>query len=194
VFDEPLLILKRLSDVFATLRIEYCVGGSFAGGVHGIPRSTQDVDVVVTMQAFHVPRLVAALVPDFYISDRAAHEAITLGTSFNVIHVEYAFKADLFVPHENPWTRSQLDRAVTEVFDTSHGPVAIRIVTAEDILLQKLSWYRQLGESSDQQWRDILGIYRISGDTMSAAYLDEWGRYLRVADLLERVRATLPTP
>jgi hypothetical protein len=33
----------------------------------------------------------------------------------------------------------------------------------EDILLQKLRWFRLGGEVSDRQWRDVLAIIRVQG-------------------------------
>ena len=37
------------------------------------------------------------------------------------------------------------------------------VYTPEDILLQKLRWYRLGGEVSDRQWRDVLGIVGVQG-------------------------------
>ena len=56
----------------------------------------------------------------------------------------------------------------------------------EDILLQKLRWYRRGGEVSDRQWRDILGIVRVQGARLDLAYLRKNAPVLDVADLLER--------
>lgn len=58
--------------------------------------------------------------------------------------------------------------------------------SAEDNLLWKLRWYRMGGEVSDQQWRDVLGLIRISGDKMDPAYLRRWAVHHGVDDLLDR--------
>jgi hypothetical protein len=34
------------------------------------------------------------------------------------------------------------------------------VATAEDMVLQKLIWYRDGGSVSDRQWADVLGILR----------------------------------
>ena len=56
----------------------------------------------------------------------------------------------------------------------------------EDILLQKLRWYRMGNEVSDRQWRDILGIILVQGDHLDRAYLHDGAETLGVSDLLQR--------
>jgi hypothetical protein len=67
------------------------------------------------------------------------------------------------------------------------GPgYTLHVHPPEDILLQKLRWYRKGGEVSDRQWRDILGIIRVQGSHLDRAYLTENAPVLGVADLLAR--------
>ncbi len=70
-------------------------------------------------------------------------------------------------------------------FNLIHVASAIKI-SAEDILLRKLQWYRLGGEVSDRQRSDVLGIVRTQGDRLDREYLRQWAPYLRVNDLLER--------
>ena len=59
---------------------------------------------------------------------------------------------------------------------------------ASDSILSKLIWYRDGGGFSDQQWRDILGVLRVSAARIDNAYLDEWASRLGLAALLQRAR------
>ena len=59
----------------------------------------------------------------------------------------------------------------------------------EDILLQKLRWFRKGGEVSDRQWRDIAAIVRVQGARLDLEYLREGAAVLGVTDLLERALA-----
>ncbi len=58
--------------------------------------------------------------------------------------------------------------------------------TAEDILLQKLRWYRMGNEMSERQWRDVLGIVLLQGEALDLPYLRPAASVLEVSDLLER--------
>jgi hypothetical protein len=63
------------------------------------------------------------------------------------------------------------------------------IKTPEDTILRKLLWYREGGEVSDKQWRDIVGVLRVGGPDLDVAYLDDWATRLGTLALLARARA-----
>ena len=46
MITEALEIVSVITSVFDTLKIPYFIGGSFASGIHGLPRATRDVDFV----------------------------------------------------------------------------------------------------------------------------------------------------
>ena len=56
----------------------------------------------------------------------------------------------------------------------------------EDILLQKIRWFRMGGETSDRQWRDILGIVKVQGDRLDRDYLQRNAMLIGGEDLLRR--------
>ena len=58
--------------------------------------------------------------------------------------------------------------------------------TPEDIILQKLMWYRMGGGVSDKQWRDILGVMKLQGEDLDKEYLWQWAASLNLAELLDR--------
>jgi hypothetical protein len=63
------------------------------------------------------------------------------------------------------------------------------VKTPEDTILRKLLWYEGGGAVSDRQWRDVLGVLRVSGAMLDDRYLDDWAARLGVDALLGRARA-----
>lgn len=59
------------------------------------------------------------------------------------------------------------------------------VATAEDILLAKLRWYKDGGEVSERQWRDIEGIVA-ANPTLELDYTKRWAASLGLTELLER--------
>ena len=60
VLGDPLFVVSRISAALDQLGVRYVVGGSVASSVYGIPRATQDVDVVAELYGKHVDALVEA--------------------------------------------------------------------------------------------------------------------------------------
>ena len=50
------------------------------------------------------------------------------------------------------------------------------------------------GETSDQQWNDVLGVIAVQRERLDLAYLREWAQYLKVDDLLEQSLAERHEP
>jgi len=184
---DPLAVALQVAAILEGLGIPYLVSGSLASGIHGEPRSTNDVDFVADIHPGHVGPLLAALHGDFYLSDEAVREALQLGTSFNAIHLPTAVKVDVFVAGQDPFDAERL-RHRQRVLVREDPPGELFLDTPEHSVLRKLEWYRRGGEVSERQWRDVLGVLRAKGEQMDRARLDTWAGRLGVADLLRRAR------
>ena len=175
---ETALVVSRCLDA---LRIPHTVGGSIASSFAGEPRSTVDIDMVAAIEERHVEALVSALSGEFYIDADALRRAIQTRSSANLIHHATQLKVDLFVAGGTPLDDRQLSRRLT--VDLGEGR-RLYVHPPEDILLQKLRWYRLGGGVSDRQWRDITAIVRVQGNRLDREYLVEGAGILGVSDLL----------
>ena len=182
---EPFQVALSVADALERCGVSYVVGGSLASSVSGEPRSTLDVDLVVAMTEADVEPFLATLGGSFHADDRALRRAVRQRSSVNLFHRATSAKVDLFIAGGSPLDRQAMRRRVR--LQVASGPDRFLYVYApEDILLQKLRWYRLGGEVSDRQWRDILGIVLVQEHRLDEEYLRDGARLLDVTDLLDR--------
>jgi hypothetical protein len=181
--------LNPVVRALESLHRPFHIGGSISSSLHGIPRSTLDVDLVAELQQGDVQPLVAALQGEYYVSEPQIVDAIGHRGSFNVIHHATGIKIDVFVTPDGPFEREIAARVVHEQLDDAPEARTYPFSSAEDILLQKLRWYRRGREVLDRQWQDVLGILRVQGAAIDLPDLRYWAPRIDVADLLEQALA-----
>ncbi len=141
-------IFESLLAVLGRLEIPYFVGGSVASGSYGLPRQTNDIDIVADFAHANVAEFVQCLEGEFYLDQPAAAEAIMQGRSFNAIHLKGAFKFDFFPASAQGFSQSELRRrrfVVSAMPELSN--IEFAIASPEDTVLAKLVWFRKGGES-----------------------------------------------
>jgi hypothetical protein len=180
----PAAGFRELLETFERLHISYLVGGSLASSVHGVPRATRDIDLIAEIQLEKVGPLTSALAPHFYADADMMRQSMALGRAFNVIHLASAYKFDIFPAKNDAYTRIQFERRQERRFAVEDEEVQFQVASAEDTILSKLVWYKSGGGISEQQWRDILNVIDVRGDTLDRPYLREWAARLGVSELL----------
>lgn len=183
--EAPFQVVLRVLTALEALGAQYHVGGSFASSIHGTPRFTHDLDVVVTLSSLQASLLAQELREEFYLDPERLQEAVAGRRSCNLIHLATGFKVDLFVSGTSPFDRSEMARAVPMNLLADAGRT-VPVKSAEDLVLRKLLWYREGGGVSDRQWHDILGVLRQKSGNLDMAYLERWSTELQLGELLER--------
>ena len=177
--------LRLLIDALGRSAIPYMISGSVASGVHGIGRSSLDVDLVADIGPAQTARLAHELGKEFYADAEMMREALAAGRSFNLIHYTSGYKFDIFPLVSDSYQRMQFSRRVMRDLVLGSATLSVPVATAEDTLLMKLVWYRSGGEVSERQWNDVRGIIALQRDSLDLAYLATWASSLKVADLLD---------
>ena len=175
-----------LGEVLERAGIRYFVGGSVASSMHGVPRYTSDLDLVVDLSEAQLPALLAAAGPDFDIDEESLREEARRRGSWNIFHVPSMLKIDLFFLKGDPFSASQLARRVALEIVPGRK---VYFASAEDVVLRKLLWHREGNESSGQQIPDVVAVLKVKRGELDVGYLDQWAARLGVADLLARARA-----
>lgn len=178
--------LKPLVDAFITLGIAYHIGGSVASTAHGLMRTTLDVDVIADLRPEHAAPLVENLSAAYYVDEDMIREAIRLRSSFNLIHLASMFKVDVFVLKNTSYDRQAFMRADLRALGDEPDSEVFFVESAEDVILNKLRWFRLGGEVSERQWSDLIGVLRVQRSALDLAYVQRWAVELGVTDLLDR--------
>lgn len=179
-------VAAELGVALESAGFRYFVGGSVASSFHGIPRMTNDVDVVVELMPADVPRLTRALGPDFDVNEEALADAARARRGWNIFHTPTATKIDVFIARGDAFDQSRFARCMA--VEPKPGQ-RVFVSSPEDTVLRKLLWYRQRGSQSQRQWQDVLEVLRMQRGQLDETYLDEWAATLGIADLLAQARA-----
>jgi len=190
--NDLLAVALEVTDALDGCGIRYTIGGSLASSFSGEPRASIDVDIVVDLTEDAVDAFVAALGGDFYADADSLRCAVRERSTVNLIHQTSGVKIDLFVAGTALEER-QLERRLRaqvgwapDRFVYMHSP--------EDILLQKLEWFRRGGEVSDRQWRDVLSILIVQRGRLDESYLRSVAAECGLTDLLERTQREAGEP
>lgn len=180
---DSIILALRMAEILDALTVSYLIGGSIASSILGEPRATLDVDIVADLQLPHVQPLVEVMTGEFFIDEIMVVEAIERKSSFNVIHLDTMQKVDIFVFSNQPLAQSEMQRRQQLVITQNPERLAW-LPSAEDIILQKLLWYRMGDRVSDRQWRDVLGVMKVQANRLDFSYLFLWAETLKLTDLM----------
>jgi hypothetical protein len=160
-------LLSRLAPALERAEVPYMLTGSVASSAHGIPRSTRDIDIVITPSREQLLALLQEFPSDRYYADEGqALQALANRSQFIVIDFSTGWKTDFIIPQDSAYSRSAMSRRETvEVAGT-----AVYVAAPEDVVIAKLEW-AQLGES-DRQLRDTAGIVGTQGSKLDLSYIE----------------------
>ena len=183
--DLPLSVLSQITAILEEQSVRYVLVGSFASSIHGMYRSTADLDIVADIKTEQVSALFEALRGDFYVDEHVIRNAVLQRGSFNAIHFDSVFKVDIFISKADGFGMAELDRRQLRKISPDRDDTVF-VATPEDTILAKLRWYRVGQETSSNQWNDVIGILGTCLNTLDFQYLRAWAEELGVNDLLER--------
>lgn len=180
-----LTTLANIAERLRALNVPFAVGGSLASSAWGRMRATQDADLTVLINATQLNALLTGLEWPLFADENDLHESLRSGTEFasgQITNGETLDRVDLFLLPQTEYSETTLRRAhqvsLAEDF-------VCPIVSAEDIVIAKLRWYRLGGEISDRQWNDVVGVLEVQRPHLDLDYLRHWADHFAILDLTE---------
>jgi hypothetical protein len=183
---DPLQVVQKATAIFEKLGVDYCVGGSVASSLYGVPRATQDVDIVADLNEQNLKIALPLLIECFFVDEEMAKNAVKSGSSFNIIDKEFIYKIDIFVQGSDDLSHQEMLRRKEFRLADSEGQ-SMYLCSPEDIIAHKLYWYKLGNEISERQWNDAKNVVNVQQRQLDFDYLKKMCKARGVSDLLERL-------
>ncbi len=184
--NDPLEVVKKATLIFEKTEIDYCIGGSLASSLYGIPRATQDVDIVADLTERNLEIILPLFSDKFYVDEEMARNAVKNGSSFNIIDREFLYKIDIFIQGADELSQKEMRRRMRYRLADSDDQ-AIYLCSPEDIIAHKLYWYKLGNEVSERQWNDALNVVKVQRNQLDYDYLKIICEARGVSELLKRL-------
>lgn len=180
--QDPITIAKILHRAMAELEIPYFISGGVAALIHGEPRTTMDLDIVVQIDRQDITRIVALLEAEAFYCPPGAVEEIQAGVGrmMNVTHSLSALSADISIMKNTEHAKSEMARR--QLIEMGEG-FSAWFCSPEDLILAKLQWGQQ--SASEKQRRDVLGIMKVQEGLLDLDYLRQWAIALDLSESVE---------
>lgn len=181
--DAPGAAIRKVVEAFEQMNVSWFLTGSIASSLHGLPRSTNDLDIVMALSPSAVGNLVERLGDGYFADEVMIRQAILKRQSCNLIWLETMMKIDL-MPPRFAFDGEAMQRRVKATIDEGQGAtLSVMVASAEDTILAKLFWYQAGGQTSQRQVSDIRGIVSVQGSRLEQTYLDKWIEVLELGDV-----------
>ena len=179
-------LLRRITAALDANGVPYMLTGSLASSIYGIPRATNDIDIVIAPTREQLLSLVQLLQRvGLTVESEAATAALRARSQFNVIDFPRGLKVDLIVRKERNFSLTEFERRETHEV----GDMSLTLATPEDVLIAKLEWAKL--SDSERQLVDAAGIVKMQRDTLDIAYIEKW---VELLDLQRQWRAAREIP
>lgn len=160
--------VRAIIEACTDLNVPFMIVGSLSSNYYGIARSTQDADVVVSMNATDIPALVRRLGPDFRLDPQPSFECVTMSSRY-VLHIAgLNYTVELFLLSDDPYDQERFRRRVAvTIFDHPAW-----VPTAEDVVVTKLQWYH-----IDRRWKDLEDVrvvLDVQSNRLDWGYVETW--------------------
>ena len=177
--------LRKLAFALESTGVPYMLTGSLASSLYGIPRATNDIDLVVSPTRAQLDSLLQFLKRlGLFVQDNQAFQALEKGSMFSVVDFQNSWKVDFIIRKKREFSITEFDRRKTHEVEG----MRLTLATPEDVIIAKLEWAKVGG--SQQQIIDAAGILRLQSGKLNMRYIEQWVNALHLGEQLVAARKT----
>ena len=104
-------VFEKIRIALDAVGIPYFVTGSFASSAHGVPRSTNDIDIVIAPSREQLERLIQQFPKsEFATETEDALDAFAHHSLFNIVDYSTMWKIDFILQQAMPFDTSRFKR------------------------------------------------------------------------------------
>jgi predicted nucleotidyltransferase len=171
-------VMFEVSQALDHANVPYMLVGAFSSNYHGIPRSTEDVDIVIELNRPLTGEF-SKLLGDNYEADPQLSFETNTGTQRQEFRVKGTlFKVELFRLSDDPFDQERFRRRTQVDLDGRR----VWMPTPEDVIVMKLRWARV---KDKEDVKDVISVQR---DNLDWSYIEFWCKQHQSIALLETIR------
>lgn len=178
----------RVIGALEALGVPYMLVGSLSSNFYGVPRATEDADLVIELGETTLSALGHVLGPEFRVDRQVSFETITM-TSRHLIELPSCpFSVELFRLSDDAHDQERFRRrrAVTLLGRQVFLP------SAEDVIVTKLRWATYANRAKDRD--DARNVIAVQADRLDWNYITQWAERHGAGTLLNELRGGLSPP
>jgi hypothetical protein len=174
-------------DIAESFEIPHMVVGAIAVAAYAIPRSTKDIDFLVSADPTKgIFQFIKALQPLVEFEAQAQFDTITWGKRYiGTAKTDPPFTIELFETFDDDFVVSEFSRRKKTLVPMLNRE--LWLPTPEDVIVQKIRW----GRSKDlDDAKDVLAVQ--GTENLDMHYIEKWCEAHKTTDRLKSIISSLP--
>jgi hypothetical protein len=158
--------VARLIELLERDGVPYMLVGALSSNVYGVPRATNDADLVIRFDSFNLIEFCDRLGDEFVLDRQMMVEGFT-GSVRNVItYTPAGFQIEVFRLGDDPHHVERFARR--RRLRVPECSAEAWVAAPEDVVIQKLRWARR------KDLDDVVNLLAVSGEHLDWGYLRRW--------------------
>lgn len=171
-------------DCLDAAKLPHMVTGGLAANHYGVPRATNDADIIIQMEAETFAVFARSLPAELSLDQQISFETITGSKRYIISLAGTNFRIELFFLGEDAHHQERFRQRARAFLDELNRDAWIP--RAEDLIIQKLRWFR------DKDRDDLRNILAVQGDALDFAHIHRWCDVHGTRGRLEEIQRSIP--